>query len=228
MKPYYEDSYAQLWLGDSREMLPILPEFDLLLTDPPFGTEDLGGGYGRRQNHDIGDGKGRVIVGDRDLSAAKEVLGIARGRIKQGWAMAFCAPRRMPSMFELLPDSSYHGEIIWDKGTPGLGYTVRYTHESALLWKIGDAPQPERPLLSLVRMQVSHFETQNRHPHEKPVAFWLNALNLPGDLVVDPFCGSGNLLRAAKDLRKRCIGIELEERWCEQAARRLTQEVLPL
>jgi site-specific DNA-methyltransferase (adenine-specific) len=69
------------------------------------------------------------------------------------------------------------------------------------------------------------------HPVEKPIQWmrWAVALaSRPGELVLDPFAGSGTTLRAAKDLGRRAVGIELEERYCEIAAKRMGQEVLDL
>lgn len=124
----------------------------------------------------------------------------------------------------------YFGEIIWDKGAPGLGYTVRYAHESCLLFCKGKVESPEQAALSIVRFPVSHVDTQSRHPHEKPTMFWTNLMKLApaGKLILDPFMGSGPTLRAAKDLGRKAVGIELDERWCEMAAQSMAQEVLPL
>lgn len=69
------------------------------------------------------------------------------------------------------------------------------------------------------------------HPTQKPIKLMRAVLGMvtgDGDVVVDPYCGTGTTLRAAKDLGRRAIGIEIEERYCDIAARRLSQEVLAL
>lgn len=77
---------------------------------------------------------------------------------------------------------------------------------------------------------LSYYPPRDRqHPNEKPLAMITDMLTLvshDADLILDPFMGSGTTLRAAKDLGRRAIGIELEEKYCEIAARRLAQEVL--
>lgn len=69
------------------------------------------------------------------------------------------------------------------------------------------------------------------HPNEKPESLMARLILLcsdAGQLILDSFAGSGTTLLAAKKLGRRAIGIEIEERYCEIAARRLAQQVLPL
>jgi site-specific DNA-methyltransferase (adenine-specific) len=74
-----------------------------------------------------------------------------------------------------------------------------------------------------------HQECDSVHPAPFPIGLPARAIETtPAQLVVDPFMGSGTTLRAAKDAGRRAIGIELEERWCEHAAKRLQQSVLAL
>lgn len=228
MKAYYQHAGIAIYHGDCREVLPTLDagSVDLVLTDPPYGTEDLGGGYGRRQLWNIGDGKGRVIVGDTDLSAIRDVWPWARTLVKDGWGMVFFGARKTPELCEVF-GSEWFGEIIWDKGAPGLGYHIRYAHESVAVLRLGNPPRPDDPLSSVIRLTSS----SELHPHQKPVSLlarlmeWGSPL---GGFVLDPFLGSGTTLVAAKMLGRQGIGIEISEAYCEIAAKRLQQEVLPM
>jgi len=79
---------------------------------------------------------------------------------------------------------------------------------------------------------MSFFPPKDRlHPNEKPIGLvqtFLSCMAMSGDTVFDPFMGSGTTLRAAKDLQMRAFGCDVEEKYCEIAAQRLSQECLPI
>ena len=233
VKPFYQDEAVTIFLGDCREVLPELAiACTAVLTDPPYGTEALGGGYGRRQLADPAGRYGHRIENDHDLSSLAIALPSIVASVESGgWVITFAAPRRRWEAESLLVAAglSLHGEIVWDKGAPGLGYTIRYSHESAIVSFRGDRRPVERPLLSIQRVPQEQRAMNGRHPHEKPVALMANLVDFSsaaGGLILDPFAGSGSTLRAAKDLGRRAIGIEIEERYCEIAAKRMAQRTL--
>lgn len=122
--------------------------------------------------------------------------------------------------------------VVWDKSGRGngLGWRFRRNYEfvmvahrngGKLAWSDQDAATPN---IVFVQPTDNVF-----HPTEKPVvlvSYFIELTTGEGDLILDPFMGSGTTLRAAKDLGRRAIGIELEERYCETAANRLAQGVL--
>lgn len=230
MTPYFQDNGVSIYLGDCREILPALAHScDAVVTDPPYGTEALGGGYGRRQLADPAGRYGHRIENDHDLSAlAKALPAIVDALIPGGWAVTFAAARRRWEAESLLVAAglNLYGDVVWDKGAPGLGYTIRYCHEGAVVAVRGEAKAPQRPLLSVLRIPQEERAMNGRHPHEKPTALMVHLVEFatePGGLVLDPFCGSGSTLRAAKDTGRRAIGIEIDERWAEVAANRMAQ-----
>jgi site-specific DNA-methyltransferase (adenine-specific) len=78
---------------------------------------------------------------------------------------------------------------------------------------------------------VVGLEDKPNHPSpkpERPIAWFIERLSSPGQMILDPFLGSGTTAYCAKKLQRRCIGIEIEEKYCEIAARRCQQEVMEL
>lgn len=231
MKSYYSETSPSgktitIYHGDCREVLPELDYVNFILTDPPYGTGELTGGYGRAQNHG---GQGRSITNDENLEIVKEVAPLFYAAVLHcGWCISFCAPRRMIECGNLFVNAGFEswGEIIWDKGAPGLGQTIRYSHESALVFRKSETAIIEQPIMSIQREPIDRINTQMRHPHEKPVKILKSILMLSNGKVLDPFCGSGTTLRAAKDLGREAIGIEIEEKYCEMSAKLLKQEAL--
>jgi site-specific DNA-methyltransferase (adenine-specific) len=101
----------------------------------------------------------------------------------------------------------------------------------ALAWPIGEPLTPRGHGRDWCVSETSDMTQRPDHPCPRPPAQMLHAVDtfsVAGQLVLDPFCGSGTTLWAAKNLGRRAIGIEIEERYCEIAARRCAQEVLNL
>lgn len=229
--PYYSDSLVTIYHGDCRDMLGDL-RADAIVTDPPYGTQDLGGGYGRRQLANNG-AMGHTISNDADLSAftgAAAAFGTVLHNV--GWCVVFCAARKRREADDILlaTGAVAIGEAVWDKGRAGLGYTIRYAHETALVYAYGE-PVVVKPLLSVLRGKRTSEVMGKRHPHEKPAEVMGRLVEFacpPNGVVFDPFCGSGSTLYAAKLAGRRSIGIETDERYCEIAAERCRQETLDL
>ena len=129
--------------------------------------------------------------------------------------------------------------IVWDKGPMGLGWHYRRSYETVLVAQKRGGPckwhDNSAKIENIIRpgqLEVNKIiPTINNHPTEKPeglVKFFLNLHSQKGDVILDPFCGSGTTLRAAKDLCRKSIGIDCDVRWLKIAVKRLKQEVLQL
>ena len=112
--------------------------------------------------------------------------------------------------------------LVWDKRRPGMnGGPWRYRHES--IYVTDGFVRVDDSAVSI----ISAWPDQTHHIHAKPVELMVRLVAAaPLGLIADPFMGSGSTLRAAKDLGRKAIGVEIEERYCEIAARRMGQEVL--
>jgi site-specific DNA-methyltransferase (adenine-specific) len=121
--------------------------------------------------------------------------------------------------------------LVWNKGHVGLGRVWRHQHELIIAGRWCDAQfnEDDDHLRSDVITAKATPSAERSHPVEKPVAL-LEHLVTPttkqGDTVLDPFMGSGTTLRTAKDMARKAIGVEIEERYCEIAANRLAQDTL--
>lgn len=224
MTPYYQDDSVTIYHGDCREILPELDvQADLVLTDPPYGI-----GYEPlRARHN---GSGWVIPGDESISTAESLLGASLRLLAGAKAVfVFCDWRSLSSARAAMRSAGYEPRtcLVWDKGW-GVQNLDRFAKSHELLLYAG--PYGGEPTVSRDVWMVPR-DIESAHPTPKPVGLLNRAIlaaSVRGDLVVDPFMGAGSTLRAAKDCERRAIGIEIEERWCEQAASRLAQETLGL
>jgi site-specific DNA-methyltransferase (adenine-specific) len=209
--PYYSDDLVTIYHGDCREWMP---EADLLIADPPYGMAldtDYSGMNGWS-------GKGRkwdAVVGDEGPFDPSHLLRYRR-------AVIFGANH----FASRLPDSG--GWIVWNKRGDGKPSEVAFG-DCELAWT--NVGQSVRMFSKMWHGVARWSEEPVLHPTQKPVALmlWLIArYSEPGQLVLDPYMGSGPTLIAAKSLGRKAIGIEIEEKYCEIAANRCRQEVLGL
>jgi hypothetical protein len=216
MEPYYSDDAVTLYHGDCREATAWL-EADVLVTDPPYGTESVGWdvSYGRGQNRRRGDAKVApgTIVNDAPGDVVRdEALSLWGARA----ACVFGSPRRND------PPGDWVDRLVWDKKRPGMNKGPwRYRHET--IYVTSGFVRTSDAAVSIIEA----WPDQKDHIHAKPVALMLRLVAAAPDGVLgDPFAGSGSTLVAAKQLGRRAIGVEIDERYCEIAARRLSQDVL--
>jgi site-specific DNA-methyltransferase (adenine-specific) len=216
VKPYYQDPAVTIYHGDCREVLPGLSA-DVLVSDPPYwiAYSPGGGGKGFR-----GKGKGwgksfagpDVVRGDSEPFDPAPLLALGLPSVL--WGANHYADR--------LPASPTW--LVWDKRR---GLVRNDFADCEMAWSnIGG---PARVYSHLWYGVWRDSDEDRLHPTQKPLPVMVWCLGLvPGGVVLDPFMGSGTTLRAAKDLGRKAIGIEIEERYCEIAARRMGQEVLSL
>jgi DNA modification methylase len=214
--PYYEQDGITIYHGDCREILGAqLRVAGALISDPPYG---LAGEFDPIQRPGRYGRSGQRVAGDGGVDLVE-------------WLEDFIAIGKLPAilfgMWQRSPTLPARRQIVWDKGQFGLsGTNLPWINSHEIAWVFGDG------WFGIKRGTVWRAPRNRdaQHPTEKPLdlLLWLVACARPEWEIVDPCCGSGTTLVAAKNLQHRAIGIEIEERYCEMAARRLDQGVLDL
>jgi len=214
LRPYHQEAAVTIYHGDSSQILPLLGRFNLLLTDPKYG---IGADAAAAKNK----GKwGWKHYGDSNWDAERTprwLLEMALDRCEEGivWGGNYftdCLPPRMGWLVwnKMQRDFSLaDGELAWSSYDKAL----RIADISRGKALTDGKEHPTQKSLDLMRWCIDYAERAGGKRIET---------------ILDPFAGSGTTGRAAKDLGKRAVLIEREERYCEIAARRLAQDVLPL
>ncbi len=217
MKPFYEDEQATIYCGDCREILPQIGSFDLLLTDPPYELTASGGGIGKSREY-LSD-----IEGFTDCGFDQSILDNA------GNWMCFCAKAQLPSLLQRASVMPRWMLLTWNKPNPTPLSNGNYLPDTEY---IVHGCQPKRifgQYRDKSRYIVFPAQQNNLHPNEKPITVMTKMVAVgsqPGETIVDPFMGSGTTLLAAKLEGRKAVGIEISEKYCEIAAKRLRQKVL--
>ncbi len=233
MKPKYDDGSIRIYRGDSLKVLKTIGTVDHVITDPPYGAKVHAGS--RKGKTGGGGGSDKRELGFDHLTArTRKRFAEWLGQNVRRWSLVF---------------SDFEGCGAWvDDLTEG-----GLEHMRVGIWiKPNAAPQftGDRPAAGAEAIVISHPKgskkwngggkhgiwthntapsCEGRHPTEKPESLMRDLImdfTDPGDVILDPFCGSGSTLRAAKDLGRRAIGIDLDPVWVERSIDRMSQGVL--
>lgn len=243
--PYYEDEWVTLYHGDCLEVMAELEAVQHVITDPPYSEHVHGSARRRNITHrDRGarygaDTRRKVDLGFTHLTPELRTACAMRfAELAERWVLTF---------------SDIESAPLWrgDMEAAGLDYV-----RTGAWIKIGSTPQfsGDRPATGFEAITICHPKGRKRwngggkhavwsvpivldrgnngarlHTTQKPEELMLSLVDLftdPGDIILDAFAGSGTTLVAAKSLGRRAIGVEMDERYCETAAKRLHQEVL--
>ena len=211
MSVYYEDEWVTLHHGDCREVTA-WQSAGVMVTDPPYGI-----GWSKGTNRAAGSFAHPGIANDHDVSVRDDVL--------RAWGSR---PAIVFGSFRAAFPPSVRQTLVWRKPVDAgvVGSTTGYRTDTELIFLIGDHGQRNPSRSSVIETNGGVAAYRNEHPHSKPLGLLERLLEWTSGTVCDPFAGSGSTLVAAKQLGRCAIGVELEERYCEIAAKRLAQDTL--
>ena len=248
MTPYYSDDFATIYHGDCRGITEWLAA-DVLVTDPPYGIGWTTHGISRTsnankraKNYDGAERPTEQIANDESTKTRDAALRMWGDRPALVFGSLLVAP----------PTGARHVAVYVKPSDAGaLTGVAKLRRDVEAIYLLGQSGEWARDVAEVPRSDIpsgrrpptswrsSVFATKVRrsgsaqglaatsgHPHAKPCDVLGELIGLHPGIVADPFMGSGSTLRAAKDLGRKCIGVEIDERYCEIAAKRLAQEVL--
>ena len=228
---------ATLYLGDCRDVLPTLAanSVQLLWTDPPYGHSNHDGDFNARLNEHRGI-EGKPIANDSpdEMRVVVDTMLSEAVRVLDDDCCCCCCcccgggPRPTFAWVANRMDSNglrFFHSVIWDKLNPGLGWRYRRQHEMVMVAHKDGGALRWQDNAKAVRNIYSQMPPRNRvHPNEKPVemvAHFINNHTYAGDVVLDPFMGSGTTGVAAVRMGRKFIGVELDQAYFETARDRI-------
>jgi site-specific DNA-methyltransferase (adenine-specific) len=225
MEHYYQDEFVTIYHGDCRDFIPNLGKnnIDLLLTDPPFFMP---------VTHYASRVEWQKSWGDLSILGAwfGLILDITKNCLnKTGSTAVFCdGPSYAvfyPEFYRRFPQVR---SLVWDKCHFGMGHQWRKQHELLIVGRDSESKWTGPKNLPDVLKAKTVSSCNRLHPVDKPMELLLQLiepLTDKGDTVLDPFCGGGSTLFSAKKIKRKAIGIEIEERYCEISAKRCSEKL---
>jgi DNA modification methylase len=245
--PYYEDESCTIYHGDCREILPALSA-DLVVTSPPYNLNTRVTQDRRFVSRQVVTSEfSTKYVGFSDNLSPDDYYRLTDEVLSLSLAVAnaVCwniqiATGNKSSVARLLGTHAncFKELVVWDKGhgQPAMkDRTLNSVAELVLVFENSDPKVRQFASTGFDRGTLDNIwripsqRSTTQHGATFPTGLVANCLSLYADarVVLDPFMGTGTTLRAAKNLGRKAIGIELSEQYCELAVSRLSQEVLP-
>ena len=216
MKPYYQDDYVTIYNCRCEDILGEL-KTDVIITDPPYGINGGTGGTSKLR------AKGSYVSNFKDDRDYIKSIVIPSLFNLAKWKSLVLTPGC--KNIDLYPKSDSFG-VFFSKNSSGMQRFGMSDAHPILYYGVhhlqGRCPLP-------CSLELNEAPIKNGHPCPKPYKAWkwlVNKSSTDGDIILDPFAGSCTTGRAAKDLNRKCICIELEEKYCEIGAKRMCQEVM--
>lgn len=240
LKPYYEHAGITIYHGDTLAVLRGLEgvRVQAVITDPPYASgarteaqRNSSGAMVRGQRWAAKPIENDQMTTPSFIWLMREACYALRPLLDDGASvLSFIDWRQWPNLLGAVESTNLRVNqmVVWDKCSYGLGNGFRAQHELILHASNGTPRVVSRSVGNVLQHKRDDNED---HPSPKPVGLirqLMQVVTEPGDLVLDAFMGAGSTLIAAKEEKRRAIGIEVEERYCEIAAHRLSQEVLAL
>ena len=199
MTLYFETDLGRLYHGDCLEIMPHLEPVDLVLTDPPYGVD----------------------IAPWDIAPNNEFLDLCKS-ICSGTIIMFsgASMRSMSEFIKLNPDRM----LIWAPA-----FTLSHLCTNGMAWRYHpiwcwNLPQKQEAVKWDILTDNTECGNWWKHSCTKPISLIMLLARMTGGAVLDPFLGSGTTAVACERLNRRWIGIEIEEEYCEIAAKRIEQE----
>ena len=220
--------------GDCLEVIKDIPDksIDLIVTDPPYAIT-LNGGCSIKKKIDYRRGS-LISIGSNPNFTIIPFLEVVRPKLKKFHAYIWMSKDTLPETLNWILKNKFMWNIlIWSKTNPvpaynntylsDIEYCVFIREKGGCHWTKGLAYEKYK------KVMVDHVQSIPGHPTPKPLWMMQKLIEIssrPGDIILEPFAGSGTTCIAAKSLKRNFIGIEINEKWVKYANGRLGQGIL--
>ena len=215
---YHVEDDVVIYNADCRDILPLLPKVDLVLTDPPYGIGERTGTVSIQRSY-----KNDYTLFTDDTEYIKEVVIPIIEHVIKTHERVILTPGAINMMLYQNPDGF---GVFYQPATTALSLWGRADAQPILYY---GRPYDIGKTIKSCSYKLIEKPSNKEHPCAKPINIWTKILSDRSDvnhIILDPFLGSGTTAVAAKKLGRKCIGIEIEEKYCKIAVDRLRQSVM--